>query len=149
MKKKYMLLLELLIALSLFALCVPVFVANPFMLQHNLQKKLVNMELERLSELVFVDIKSLLYQKKIAWNVLELEQKDASFVNYDQIFCIDLMGKKNSYSVDYKIFSLAKIEAMDGSQIGSKLSILITFRSQKNKKVAYKVYHHLFVNKYN
>ncbi len=70
MKKRSFVLLEILIALSLVILCIVPLVKQPLQLYKNQMHHLEKMELERLANWTFVEIKEALYQNAIAWDDL-------------------------------------------------------------------------------
>lgn len=84
--KRPILLLEVLIAMVLVALCAFPLLSPHFMMLRQEKKHLENLEADRIANVVFVDIVEKMYQETITWemvNDLELHPlADSEFKNY-------------------------------------------------------------------
>lgn len=70
MQKRTFLLMELLIAFSLVALCIVPLVRNPFEWARSEQKKLELLELERIADWTFTEVYEKFLKKEISWENL-------------------------------------------------------------------------------
>lgn len=91
-KRSYcFLLLELLIALALFSLCILPLASMPI---HALTQEIMacqRMQLQRLADLAFADVKAMLYQNAIAWEELDSSKSNKALVLKDSVV---LKGKE-------------------------------------------------------
>ncbi len=75
MRKRSFILLEILIACSLLALCAAPLMSRPVFLYRSQMKALQNLELERLADLSFAEVKEMLLKNQIPWKKLPTEKK--------------------------------------------------------------------------
>jgi hypothetical protein len=84
-KKQSFLLLELLIALSLFCLCVLPLAQLPFNALRAEIKSCQRMQLQRLADLTFADIEAQLFQHAISWKELSVTKKEKTELLKDKL----------------------------------------------------------------
>ncbi len=95
-KKQAFLLLELLIALSLFSLCVLPVAELPFASLNTEIKNCQRMQLRRLADLTFIEIEAQLFQNQIPWDDLCCKQKEKTELVKDiQAVQLKGIGKRN------------------------------------------------------
>ena len=90
-KKQSFLLLELLIALSLFTLCILPLVELPFKALSEEIKSCQRMQLQRLADLAFADIEAQLFQNQISWDELSCKRNEKTQLIKD-IQAVQLKG---------------------------------------------------------
>lgn len=90
-KKQNFLLLELLIALSLFCLCVLPLAQMPFNALSTEIKSCQRMQLQRLADVSFAEIEAQLFQNTIPWKELTCTRDDKARLIED-ILTVDLKG---------------------------------------------------------
>ncbi|MBS0652291.1 MAG: hypothetical protein JSR39_02050 [Verrucomicrobia bacterium] len=90
-KKQTFLLLELLIALSLFTLCVLPLIQIPFNALSSEIKSCQRMQLQRLADLTFAEIEAQLFQNQISWDDLSCKRREKTQVVKD-VQAVQLKG---------------------------------------------------------
>ncbi len=90
-KKQLFVLLELLIALSLFALCILPLVQLPLNALKVEIKSYQQLQLQRASELICLETEVQLFQQKISWKALACNSQE-KYLLRDEILTIDLPG---------------------------------------------------------
>jgi hypothetical protein len=144
MKRKPYLLLELLIAFTLVALCAVPLVRDPL---HSLRSEIrtfEKMELERLSEVSFADIKAELYRNEIPWKTFETNTYQ--FFRQDSVR-IQLKGVcENTYLRSYYISTRYKKEAAD-QEDHRIVNIKITFTKEGRAKSLKSFYYQTYLTK--
>lgn len=76
-KKRNILLLEILLALSIVSLCAIPIVRQPILFFRSQIHSLRNMEYERIADLSFLEIKSQLYRNEIIWDKIPKTKKNS------------------------------------------------------------------------
>ncbi len=99
-------LLELLIALTLFILCTPLFINEPLLLLNKESLSLEKMEIQRIAENSFAEIKSKLYMQEIEWKKFSGSKKDTPFIETEEP--IKILSRK--YKQKYKIWTINEKE---------------------------------------
>ncbi len=84
-RKKPFVLLELMIALILFALCIVPLIEIPLRALKNEYLMVTRLNLHRLSDLAFAEIKTQLYAQEIPWKDLGHEKKDKVLLSEQKV----------------------------------------------------------------
>ena len=156
MKKKHpFLLLELLIALSLFSLCLFPLIRIPFDALSSEIKSAQKMALQRKASLIFADLEMDLFQEKIPWKAFDLDRKEKTKLEKETI-SLDLKGiGKKAFEKTVSIYSSRSYSGED-SQENRLVTIELEFRSlndphfffKRKKSAASTVFkHQVFVSK--
>jgi len=90
-KKHAFLLIELLIALSLFILCIVPLIEMPFSAINSEIKNYQRLQLHRIADLTFVDIESQLFQNIPSWDEIKVKKNRKTQLSKN-IVTIDLQG---------------------------------------------------------
>ncbi len=115
-KKQTFLLLELLIALSLFSLCVIPLVELPFTALSSEIKNCQRMQLQRLADLTFVEIEAQLFQNQISWDNLSCKRHEKTELVKDiQPVQLKGIGKRN-FERTYSIWTSRRKEGKNQEQ---------------------------------
>ncbi len=114
-------LLELLIALSLFVLCIPLFINEPLLLLNKESLTLEKMEIQRIAETSFAEIKSKLYKQEIDWKKFSDVKKETPFIETEEP--VKIFSKK--YKQKYKIWTIKEKE--ESPKIFRRVGIEIVF----------------------
>jgi hypothetical protein len=146
-RKKTYLLLELMISLALISLLAIPLIHEPFELLSDEVAALERMELERISELYFAEIKEKLYCNKIPWNVLEKKSKEAPA--YEQETFIETLSK-HRFKIKTSLWTKNTKKADEKESyhlIGVRLSFIPEPKGNHTKEISF--LYRLFIKKEN
>lgn len=90
-KKHSFVLIELLIALSLFILCIIPLIEIPFNAINSEIKSYQQLELQRIADLTFADIESQLFQNTLSWDEIKVKKNKKTQIQKN-IVTINLQG---------------------------------------------------------
>ncbi len=126
--KKPFLLLELLIAITLFLFCTPLFIKDPLLLLQKEIASLEKMELQRIAENSFAVIKADLYKQEISYHLLCASKKEALFLEKDtpiKIAYSPFLSK--SYKEKYKLWTIKEKKEEEAGKILRRIGVEIVF----------------------
>ncbi len=145
-KQRPFLLLELLIALTLCTICIPLFVKNPLLFLNKEKTSLENMELQRCAENSFCTLKTLLYKNTINWNSLSLKRKEASYVENETPIKISFpQTTPKLYREKYKLWTIEEKKEEKSNKVARRVGIELIFTpvekkgNKEKKKFLYEV----------
>jgi hypothetical protein len=80
MKKRNFLLLEILLAVTLLALCIVPLVRNPICFYKKEMETLIDLEKKRIENEALLEIRQLLFKNQIPWNEFPMRNKEEALV---------------------------------------------------------------------
>lgn len=148
LKKKYsFVLLELLIAMTLFSLCVIPFVQFPFRTLRDAIHYYQRLELERLTDITLTQIETQLFQNSIPWGSFECNRKN-KYLFPKEVIAIDVTGEKKAlFEKTCALWTSRKKKGKNGENY-RLLTLEIAWKPQPSKKNAppiFKRHHQVLV----
>lgn len=146
MKKKYFVLLEILIALFIITICSIPLISGPIYFYKKEVKSLEELELQRMEKKALFEIRKLLFENKIPWDSFSNKKKSEAQVFFlkEKILRLKNFNEKK-VPVYYRIWTEKEKEG-ENSVIYRKLGVEISFFDpfKKRKK---RFTHFLFARK--
>lgn len=141
-RKRPFLLLELLIALTLFLFCAPFFIKDPLLLLNKEISSLEKMELQRMAENSFACIMGKLQAQEIDWKSFSEPKSKTAYIEMPEQ--VTVLSSK--YKEKYKIWKIAEKEELP--KTFRRVGIEIVFSpDKKGKKLNEKFRYEVFVIK--
>lgn len=136
--KRPFLLLELLIAITLFLFCAPYFIKDPLLLLYHEMHSLERMELQRMAENSFARIKADLYKQEVVWNSFSATKSKTPYIEFGEPALI--LSKK--YKEKYKIWKIAEKEELPKlfRRVGVEIVFYLPEKKKEEEKFIYEVF---------
>ena len=148
MRKRYFLLLEILIAVTLMAACMIPLIRTPLCFYKHELKNLKHLEKQRIENDLFIDIQTKLFKNEIPWNTFSCMKKDEAPIHSIRITLPNLYNnaQTETQQLYYRIWTKASKEITVNNKTFRKISIQISLNEKFKKNKKY-VTRHLFVKK--